>query len=130
MPLGKRHLLKTTDLKPTLPMRLLTLLIAAFALITLAFTAIAPAQDKKGEPPAKKAAPTGAAVAPEEKKSLLEIGQLCNLVVGGRTLQNYELLDQDEHYLKFRGSVQISPQTEVVLFHRSSIEGIGLVGVR
>lgn len=67
---------------------------------------------------------------PPVKKNLLEVGQLCNLLVGGRTLQNYELLDQDDHFMKFKANLQIAPQTEVVLFHRSSIEGIGLVGVR
>lgn len=72
-------------------------------------------------PPAQKA-PVAKAT------GLLEVGQLCNLVVGGRTLQNYEFLGSDSNYLKFRGNVQIAPQTEIVLFHHTSIEGIGLVG--
>lgn len=67
---------------------------------------------------------------PVKKESLLEVGQLCNLVIGGRTLQNYELLGQDENYLKFRANVQVAPQTEIVLLPRTSIEVIGLVGVR
>ena len=61
-------------------------------------------------------------------KSMIEVGQLCNLVIGGRTLQNYEFLGCDDNYMKFRGNMQISPQTEIVLFHHTSIEGIGLVG--
>ena len=76
-------------------------------------------------PPVQKAA---AKAATPEATPLLEVGQLCNLVVGGRTLQNYEFLASDDHYLKFRGNMQISPQTEIVLFHRTNIEGIGLVG--
>lgn len=64
------------------------------------------------------------------KKSFLEIGMLVNLVSGGRTLQNYEVLDFDDTYVKFRGSMQVAPQTEIVLIPHDKIEAIGLVGVR
>ena len=67
---------------------------------------------------------------PPVAPSFLEVGMLVNLVSGGRTLPNYEVLDFDATYLKVRGSVQIAPQTEIVLIPHAQIEAIGLVGVR
>jgi len=53
---------------------------------------------------------------------------LVHLVSGGRTLQNYEVLDWDDKFIKFRGSEQIAPQTQIVLIPQGQIEAIGLVG--
>lgn len=76
-------------------------------------------------PPAKRAA---AEAAPEI--TMLKKGALVNLEKGGRTLTNYTILDWDDVYVKFQGSLQVSPQTEVVLIPHSKIEGMGLVGER
>jgi len=78
-------------------------------------------------PPAKKAAPAGPPA--KEDKKLFKVGQLCHLVINGQTLQNYELLDEDGEYLKFRANVQMSPQTGIVLIPKHAIERIGLVNV-
>lgn len=62
-------------------------------------------------------------------RSLLEKGQLINLDRGGRTLQNLEVLDFDDNFLKLRWDVHVSPQTEIVLVPwREAV--IGLVGQR
>jgi len=63
-------------------------------------------------------------------KSLLVKGNLVNLEKGGRTLQNLEVLDWDENFVKFRWDLHVSPQTEVVLVPWAKIESIGLVGER
>lgn len=68
------------------------------------------------------------AVAPQA--GLLKIGALVNIVAGGRTLPNYEVLDFDEHFIKFRGSLQVAPQTEIVLIPWAQVEALGLVGER
>lgn len=68
------------------------------------------------------------AVAPQA--GLLKIGILVNLVAGGRTLTNYEVLDFDEHFVKFRGNIHVAPQTEIVLVPWGQIEALGLVGER
>ncbi len=60
------------------------------------------------------------------KGPLLKIGALVNLVSGGRTLENYEVLDMDESFVKFRGNAQIAPQTEIVLVPIAKIEALGL----
>lgn len=67
---------------------------------------------------------------PQPSTSFLEVGMIVNLVSGGRTLPSYEVLDFDEKYVKFRGSMMIAPQTEIVLIPHAQIEAIGLVGVR
>ena len=67
---------------------------------------------------------------PPVAPSFLEVGMLVNLVSGGRTLPNYEILDFDATYLKVRGSLQVAPQTEIVLIPHAQIAVIGLVGVR
>lgn len=60
---------------------------------------------------------------------ILKIGQLINLDRGGRTLQNLEVLDYDDNFLKLRWDMTISPQTEIVLVPwREAV--IGLVGER
>lgn len=69
-------------------------------------------------PTQKKAAP--------EKEPLLKIGALVNLVATGRTLENYEVLDVDDNFVKFRGSVLNAPQTEIVLIPIAKIEALGL----
>lgn len=63
-------------------------------------------------------------------KPLLEKGKLVNLEKGGRTLTNLEVLDWDDHFVKFRWDIHISPQAEVVLVPWAKIESIGLVGER
>lgn len=71
-------------------------------------------------PPAKRS---------EAAKPLLEKGQLINLDRGGRTLQNLEVLDFDDNFIKLRWDVHVSPQTEIVLVPwREAV--IGLVGER
>lgn len=62
-------------------------------------------------------------------KPLLEVGQLINLDRGGRTLQNLEVLGFDEHFIKLRWDIHISPQTEIVLVPWKDAV-IGLVGER
>lgn len=64
------------------------------------------------------------------KEPLLKIGDLVHLVAGGRTLQNYEVLDMDDTYLKLRANVQIAPQTEVVLVPHAKVEMLGLPNAR
>lgn len=66
---------------------------------------------------------------PPAKKNLLEVGQLINLDRGGRTLQNLEVLDFDENFIKLRWDIHVSPQTEVVLVPWKEAV-IGLVGER
>ncbi len=63
-------------------------------------------------------------------KSLLKIGTLVNIDKGGRTLQNLEVLDFDDNFIKFRWDIHVSPQTEIVLIPWAKIEAIGLVGER
>lgn len=62
--------------------------------------------------------------------TLLKVGDLVNIVNGGRTLQNYEVLAMDDRFIKFRADMSVAPQTEVVLIPYAQIEAIGLVGVR
>lgn len=72
-------------------------------------------------PPARKeAAPEG----------LLKVGSLVNLERHGRTLQSLEVLGFDEHFIKLRWDIHVSPQTEVVLVPWSKVESLGLVGER
>lgn len=73
-------------------------------------------------PPAKRAET-------EVKRELfLQPGQICNLPLGGRTITGYEYLGTDGVFLKFRGDVNVSPMTEIVLIPVSSLEAVGLVG--
>lgn len=69
---------------------------------------------------------------PDAPKSdqFLEKGMLVNVVSGGRTLTGYEVLGADGHFIKFRGSIHVAPQTEIVLIPFSKIEAIGLLGER
>ena len=71
-------------------------------------------------PPAKKT----------ETESLLKVGSLVNLERGGRTLQNLEVLGFDEHFIKLRWDIHVSPQTEIVLVPWEKVEALGLVGER
>lgn len=73
-------------------------------------------------PPAKKI-PVEPTDAPFLKK-----GDVVNVVNGGRTLTNYQVLGMDEHFIKFRGSETIAPQTLIVLIPWDKVEAIGLVG--
>lgn len=66
----------------------------------------------------------------EEPIGLLKIGDIVNIVNGGRTLQNYEVLDMDQRFIKFRADMSVAPQTEVVLIPYAQIEAIGLVNER
>lgn len=59
-----------------------------------------------------------------------EPGQIFNLVVNGQFLPAYELLEKQGDLWVFRGSVQASPQTEVVGIPYHAIERIGLVNQR
>lgn len=60
------------------------------------------------------------------KEPLLKIGALVNLEKGGRTLENYTVLDYDESWIKLRGSTLNAPQTEIVLIPISKVEALGL----
>jgi hypothetical protein len=66
----------------------------------------------------------------EAPEGLLKIGAIVNVVFGSRTHTGYEVLDQDEHFIKFRGNMTVAPQTEVVLVPRGKIEAIGLTDER
>lgn len=88
----------------------------------------APNSTRKGGSTAGQAEPDVAkAAAP---KGLLKIGDIVHLVNGGRTLQHYEVLDMDEHFIKFRANVQNAPQTEIVLIPWDKIEALGLPNER
>lgn len=63
-------------------------------------------------------------------QSFLQVGQVTNVTVNGRTLFGYEILGWDANFVKFRGDLTVSPQTEVVLIPYGQIEAIGLVGIR
>ena len=63
-------------------------------------------------------------------EQFLEKGMLVNVVSGGRTLTGYEVLGADGHFIKFRGSVHVAPQTEIVLIPFAKIEAIGILGER
>lgn len=63
-------------------------------------------------------------------EGFLRKGRIVNLTAGGRTLFAYEILDWDEHFVKFRADVSVSPQTEVVLIPYGKIEAIGLTDER
>lgn len=65
-----------------------------------------------------------------EQPGLLKIGTLVHLVSGGRTLENYEVLDMDDRFVKLRANLQIAPMTEVVLVPYEKIEILGLPGER
>lgn len=65
-----------------------------------------------------------------EPEGLLKIGALVHLVNGGRTYQNYEVLDFDDKFIKLRGSIQNAPQTEIVLIPFGKVEMLGLPNER
>lgn len=65
-----------------------------------------------------------------EPESLLKVGSLVNLERGGRTLQNLEVLGFDDHFIKLRWDIHVSPQTEIVLVPWEKVEALGLVGER
>jgi len=62
-------------------------------------------------------------------EGLIKIGSLVNIDRGGRTLTDLEVLDYDEHFIKVRWNMQISPMTEVALIPWGD-SVIGLVGER
>jgi hypothetical protein len=64
-----------------------------------------------------------------EQPGLLKIGSLVNLDRGGRTLQNLEVLDFDDRFIKLKWDAHVSPMTEVVLVPWDECV-IGLVGER
>lgn len=65
-----------------------------------------------------------------EPQPLLKKGAVVNVVFASRTHTGYEVLDFDEHFIKFRGNIHVAPQTEIVLVPRSQIEAIGLTDER
>lgn len=77
-------------------------------------------------PPAQKKAE------PEARpfKFSFEPGEIFNLVVNGQFLPSYELIEIQSNLWVFRGSVQASPQTEVVGIPFHAIERIGPVNQR
>lgn len=79
-------------------------------------------------PPTKRVPATPEA--PERQAPFLRIGQIVNIVAGGRTLPGYEVLGWDGEFIKFRGSVHVAPQTEVVLIPYGKLEAIGLTDER
>jgi len=80
-------------------------------------------------PPTKRAV-SAAPETPERQAPFLRVGQIVNLVAGGRTLPSYEVLGWDGEFIKFRGSIHVAPQTEVVLIPYGKIEAIGLTDER
>lgn len=66
----------------------------------------------------------------EEASSFLRVGQLVNIVEGGRTLVNREILGWDDRFLKIRSDVTVAPQTEVVLIPWTQVGSIGLTDER
>lgn len=66
----------------------------------------------------------------EAPEGLLKKGSIVSLERSGRTLTGLEVLDFDEHFVKFRWNVHVSPQQEIVLVPWSKIESIGLEGER
>lgn len=65
-----------------------------------------------------------------ERRWSLEVGQICNIVVNGQLLPNYEFLGQDNIFMHFRGDLRVSPQCEAVLIPIHAVERLGLCGVR
>lgn len=66
------------------------------------------------------------AVEAPKKKSLLNVGDTVKIVLGGRTLPGYTVLDMDDKFVKFSANIQIAPQTEVVLIPWGQIEILGV----
>lgn len=62
-------------------------------------------------------------------EGFLKVGALINLDRGGRTLQNLEVLGFDEHFIKVKWDIHVSPQAEVALIPWAD-SVIGLVGER
>lgn len=60
----------------------------------------------------------------------LREGMIVNVVTGGRTLTGYEVLGVDANFVKFRGNIQVAPQTEIVLIPFQRIEALGLTDER
>ena len=60
------------------------------------------------------------------KEDLLPIGTIVSLVSGGRTLEGYEVVAKDEHFIKFRANLQIAPMTDYVLVPYEKLEMVGL----
>lgn len=72
---------------------------------------------------------------PAQKKeaapeALLKKGSIVNLERSGRTLTGLEVLDWDDHFIKFRWDLSVSPQTEIVLVPWGKVESIGLTQER
>ncbi len=65
-----------------------------------------------------------------KQPGLLQLGMLVHIVTGGRTLQDYEVLDMDDRFVKLRANAQVAPQTEVILIPYEKIEVLGLPGER
>jgi len=58
------------------------------------------------------------------------VGMIVNVVTGGRTLTGYEVLGVDKDFIKFRGNMQVAPQTEIVLIPFARVEAIGITDER
>lgn len=65
----------------------------------------------------------------QASEGLLRVGALINLDRGGRTLTDLEVLGYDEHFIKVKWNMNISPMTEVALIPWDG-SVIGLVGER
>lgn len=79
---------------------------------------------------AAKATPKVATVTSLPKQPMLKVGDIVHVVSGGRTLQNYMVLDFDDKLIKFRGNVQVAPQTEIVLIPWDKVDAFGLPNER
>lgn len=64
----------------------------------------------------------------EKPESFMKVGQLCNLPLVGRTVQNYKYLGTDGLFLKFEADVNIAPNTSIILIPVAQLEAVGLVG--
>lgn len=63
-------------------------------------------------------------------RPFLREGMIVNVVTGGRTLTGYEVLGMDANFIKFRGNMQVAPQTEIVLIPFARLEAIGITDER
>ena len=65
-----------------------------------------------------------------EPETFLRVGQIVSVVFASRTHTGYEVLGWDDKFIKFRGSMLVAPQTEIVLVPFAQIEAIGLTDER
>lgn len=58
------------------------------------------------------------------------VGQLINVVVGGRTVAGCEVLAVFSDFIKLKWDMTLAPQTETVVIPYAALEAIGLPGER